>query len=269
MIATLILVIAVNPSTTTAPTHTAERAWLAGREAYENLLFEEAAGQIETAILLWQRHPPPVEQWRDFGLALLYAARISEAIGDKFARERWLDEFVRIDPPVTTADLSAFPPEFRDELARRRATLPAKSGALRVETEPPGATVYLNGRWKGETPLVMQGIAGGKHVITIQKPGYFPQTRAFEITPGFGVGAEATPDLLELRLTPTTPAPTPRIAVQGAPSPPTRGTPPQVERRKYWIWGTVGIIVAGTATAIAIAASEPETSRRGSAEIRW
>lgn len=272
MIALFILVIALDASTVTAPTSAAERAWLAGRDAYNNLLFEEAATQVATAITLWQHHPPPIERWRDFGLALLYAARISEAVGDTLARERWLDAFVRLDPPVTTTDLTAFPPEFRNELARRRAAQPAKSGALRIETDPPGANVFLNGRWKGESPIVLQGLAGGKHVIDIRKPGFFPQTRAVEITPGFGVGAEATPDLLEMRLTPITPKPTARMAVPISPARPSSTTlsaSQPASRAKYWIWGSVGVLVAGTATAIAIAASEPEAPRRGSADIHW
>jgi serine/threonine protein kinase len=52
--------------------------------------------------------------------------------------------------------------------------VPARA-SLRVDTEPPGATVELGGRVIGETPLVRDDLPpGGKTSLTITKPGFEP-----------------------------------------------------------------------------------------------
>jgi hypothetical protein len=64
--------------------------------------------------------------------------------------------------------------EARDT-ARPPAT-PATSGAyvgeLVVDSRPPGATVYVDGRESGRTPLTVRSIDAGEHAIRIEGDGY-------------------------------------------------------------------------------------------------
>jgi hypothetical protein len=43
---------------------------------------------------------------------------------------------------------------------------------MRVESDPPGARILIDGQPRGETPLSLSGIAFGKHKIELQKDGY-------------------------------------------------------------------------------------------------
>jgi Hypothetical protein len=45
---------------------------------------------------------------------------------------------------------------------------------LRVVSEPPGARVYLDGFYLGQTPLESPPVEGGKRVLRLELPGYEP-----------------------------------------------------------------------------------------------
>jgi len=50
------------------------------------------------------------------------------------------------------------------------------SGIVSIATDPPKATVFIDGRWVGHTPLVVE-LTAGTHRIVIQKEGYHPIER--------------------------------------------------------------------------------------------
>jgi len=50
------------------------------------------------------------------------------------------------------------------------------SGVVSIATDPPKATVFIDGRWIGHTPLVVE-LTAGTHRIVIQKEGYKPIER--------------------------------------------------------------------------------------------
>ncbi|MCX7751812.1 MAG: PEGA domain-containing protein [Blastocatellia bacterium] len=56
-------------------------------------------------------------------------------------------------------------------LTRERA-----SGLVNIATDPPKATVFIDGRWVGHTPLVVE-LTAGTHRIVLQKEGYKPIER--------------------------------------------------------------------------------------------
>ncbi len=58
------------------------------------------------------------------------------------------------------------------------------SGSLSVTTDPPGAKVSIDGREVGTSPVDIEKVAQGKHVITAAKPGF--ATREKEIVVGYG-----------------------------------------------------------------------------------
>ncbi len=57
-------------------------------------------------------------------------------------------------------------------------------GSAYVTTLPPGATVWLDGQYVGETPLFIDGLESGHHVILLTRSGWQPQSTAADITVG-------------------------------------------------------------------------------------
>ncbi len=52
---------------------------------------------------------------------------------------------------------------------------PEKSG-LEIVSHPRGAAVYLDGRYEGDAPLLLEGLAEGRYRLTVQEEGYYPHT---------------------------------------------------------------------------------------------
>jgi hypothetical protein len=64
-------------------------------------------------------------------------------------------------------------PEARDVFDRARArALSGARGTLVVETDPPGAEVYIDGRSYGPSPVSAEGLLVGQHYVTVKELGY-------------------------------------------------------------------------------------------------
>lgn len=75
------------------------------------------------------------------------------------------------------------------ETAEAPAPAPApvqrpQDGTLRVASSPAGATVTVNGRSVGTTPLVLRGIATGRHSVAVALQGYDTVDESVEVRGG-------------------------------------------------------------------------------------
>jgi hypothetical protein len=57
-------------------------------------------------------------------------------------------------------------------------------GSLLVESEPPGAAVYVDGRLAGDTPLALPTIATGEHRVRLIRLGYLERSQVVTVKPG-------------------------------------------------------------------------------------
>jgi len=51
-----------------------------------------------------------------------------------------------------------------------------------VRSTPAGATVQVNGRGRGRTPLSLDGLPLGGHTVVVTRPGYRPERRRVTLT---------------------------------------------------------------------------------------
>jgi hypothetical protein len=49
---------------------------------------------------------------------------------------------------------------------------PREAGSLSVTSNPAGADIYIDGRYRGPTPAVIPGLVPGSHSVRVQKAGY-------------------------------------------------------------------------------------------------
>lgn len=78
--------------------------------------------------------------------------------------------------------------------------------SLRVVSEPPGARVYLDGFYLGQTPLQSPPVEGGRRVLRLELPGYAPLEEEVLLD---------HPLALSYRLKPLPEAPPPQAAPKG------------------------------------------------------
>jgi hypothetical protein len=127
-------------------------------------------------------------------LATPLAARLVDERGFDAALARWAVASWGIALGLTTE---------REEPAQPPAPRPARRpapGAVRVASEPPGATVELDGRPLGPAPLLVPDMAPGAHEVRCTLPGHVDRVARFEVRPG----ATTT---VRVRLEPAQPAP--------------------------------------------------------------
>jgi serine/threonine protein kinase len=78
------------------------------------------------------------------------------------------------EPPAPVSETpspsgaASAPPPARPEPARPVAT----TGSVEVRSSPSGAGVTVDGKWRGRTPLTVQDLAFGSHVVRVVQPGY-------------------------------------------------------------------------------------------------
>lgn len=71
-----------------------------------------------------------------------------------------------------------------DAPAKGRASSSALAGSLSVDSRPPGAKVFIDGKLAGATPLVVPQIGAGEHAVRLEHDGYQPWSSPVRIVSG-------------------------------------------------------------------------------------
>jgi serine/threonine protein kinase/formylglycine-generating enzyme required for sulfatase activity/dienelactone hydrolase len=107
---------------------------------------------------------------------------------------------------------------------RAREVIMKSSQPLSIRSEPPGADVFLQRMEKpserlraGTTPLLIQQIARGHYLVTVEKPGFVAASRTVSTVPIIyrGTPIPDQPDPLDLHLLPTSKAVPGMVYVSG------------------------------------------------------
>jgi PKD repeat protein len=98
--------------------------------------------------------------------------------------------------------------------------------ALRIATDPVGASIYVDGKLRGASPVTLEQVGVGEHRVRVSKDGYLENSRVVVIEPGESESLKVslTPSgaqvaLMQVEPEPahTPPPPSPQPVVQRAP----------------------------------------------------
>ena len=64
-------------------------------------------------------------------------------------------------------------------------------GTIEVQSSPPGAEVYLDGKFKGYTPNTISNVAAGNHLMEVVKDGYLRWSSSVDLAPSGRAATEA------------------------------------------------------------------------------
>jgi hypothetical protein len=202
----------------------ADRALADGKQAYADMDLTRAKQLLRSALEAYQQwlpalpgRPGGITAMRDGWLALA-EVRFFEGNVDG-ARDALRYAFV-LDGSLRW-DRSRFPPQMKKTVVEARLlydTLGA--GKLIIESDPPGATVWLNGaRLPDRTPTEPIDAPPGPNYISYARRGYAPMTLAFEVAGG-GAEAHAMQTLQRWPHNPFGPIDRARAAIDDSPAPP-------------------------------------------------
>ena len=81
---------------------------------------------------------------------------------------------------------------FRTQVASSSST--ALRGKVQVKSKPPGARVYVDNELQGYTPMSVDTLAQGKHLVRVERPGHAAWSELIEVSPdGLELDAELIP----------------------------------------------------------------------------
>jgi len=106
-------------------------------------------------------------------------------------------------PPIEQQPVVSVRPKYNSKKLKARVLAPRSSapaivgGQLTVDSSPAGAQVTVDGQSHAVTPISLANLLPGHHTITISKPGFASETRAFDIASG-------SRSVISVQLAPTT-----------------------------------------------------------------
>lgn len=113
--------------------------------------------------------------------AWLWKASAHATAGENAPAKKEMEALLAIDPKVEFSSSFFSPDLIKFGEAERKQAENAK-GELTVRTEPPGARVWVDGQFRGTSPVLVAGLGAGNHVVAATQGGYaLTQT---ELTPG-------------------------------------------------------------------------------------
>lgn len=94
------------------------------------------------------------------------------------------------------------------------------SGKITVATQPPGATIYVDGQPSGKTPGTVEELGPGRYFVRVELDGFHPEEMVVELSNGQAFQAppiDLTSKTTPRRIAPTAAAPAPPVVPPSAP----------------------------------------------------
>lgn len=159
---------------------TAKGLFAAGKAAFDGKDYQEAADQLQSARDLYESCLAVVDgDAADvFGKVALALAEARLLAKDKSGAQ---EAFRQAAFFGATSALGSDAQAAYDAVKGAVVKLPKK--ALELTSAPPFAEVFLDGRPQGITPLTLDSVSVGVHILTFSKPGYERVTARVEVAP--------------------------------------------------------------------------------------
>ncbi|MCP3061857.1 PEGA domain-containing protein [Myxococcus sp. K38C18041901] len=151
-----------------------------GQAAYDELDTQKALERFDVAAKAFEAGDLS-RGFGDFVRARVMKAASQVANGENAAAQLEIRAVLAVDPRAQFSS-NFFPPDemsFVDK--ERKAALAGSTVALTVRTEPVPAQVYVDGQFRGVSPVSLSGLTAADHFVTVMAPGYeLEQRRARE-----------------------------------------------------------------------------------------
>jgi tetratricopeptide (TPR) repeat protein len=156
----------------------------AGRAAYLQLELDQAIQQLQGAVENFDAAAAALEDPNDLGQALLFLGA-SHAFNEQRREAQVVFARLHTQMPHIVPDPDTFPPEVVQMYERSRprdARNPG--GTISIDSNPQGAIAYVDFLARGRTPINVDSLIGGDHVVRVTRPGATPFVETLEARRG-------------------------------------------------------------------------------------
>jgi hypothetical protein len=155
-----------------------------GRQAYIDLDLDRAITLLQGAVADFDAAAMALEDPTLLGDALLFLGA-AQAFANRTRDARRTFGRLHAQMPERTPDPNSFNP---DVVALYEASAPrdreAPNASIVIESEPAGAIAYVDFVPRGRTPITVEGLIGGQHVIRVTRPGATPFVQPVDVGRG-------------------------------------------------------------------------------------
>lgn len=174
----------------------AETGFKESKDAFESRNYEDAERKLRATVKEFGKAASAMKTCGHLCDAVAMYAAVLQARGDvEEAKIAILD--LQALGPTFELDRKKYPQEF---ISLRASVATSRNAQLRgnvdLKTKPNGARIFLDGEFKGYTPMKLETLAIGKHIIRVERPGFKQWGTVVEVSP------EELPITQELTATP-------------------------------------------------------------------
>jgi hypothetical protein len=130
---------------------------------------------VIAAAATWALWPAPAPKRQ--ATVIEQPKRVEPAPAVKLAEPAPADTAVAPAPRPRTGKAKAEP-------AAEPAPSAPTAGTLQVESDVPGASVFIDREFKGAAPVTIEGVAPGSHQLNVSAEGYQGHAETIEVSPG-------------------------------------------------------------------------------------
>lgn len=161
----------------------AETGFSESKSAYEAREYEDAERKLRATIKEYEKAAAAMKDCGNLCEAMaLYGATLHRR-GEVDEARLAVQDLIAL-APTYELPLKKFDKEFisfRAQIAT--SSTAALRGNVAVKTTPPGARIYLDGEFMGYSPMTLQTLTIGKHMVRIERPGFKQWGQIVEVSP--------------------------------------------------------------------------------------
>lgn len=136
----------------------------AGKQAYDELKFDEAVPQLKAGITGMLGDPASAD-FEVISDALIKLAAGAFRMGEEKEAKATLYELARLAPSFEMP--AGFPPVFQKEFEKAKKRVDKQPRGQVVIEAPPGSTAYIDGRDLGLVPVTEENVSAGIHYVRV------------------------------------------------------------------------------------------------------
>lgn len=155
-----------------------------GRQAYIDLDLGRAITLLTAAVADFDAAAIALEDPTDLSEALLLLGA-AQSFENRSRDARRTFERLHVQMPDRRPDPQQFNPDVvqrYEQAAPRDRDAPVSS--ITIESDPPGAIAYVDFIARGRTPITVEGLMGGQHIVRVTRPGATPFLQPVDVPRG-------------------------------------------------------------------------------------
>lgn len=151
-----------------------------GRRAYDALSLDDAIARLGQAVTLYQQTGPLLGDLSELETALAYLGAALTLRGSADEGLSTFQELLTLEPGYAPDGLPPTVMRVFDQAVEK--TNKQAKGTVEIYSTPPYASVYVDGTFRGVTPLTLRDMGAGTHYVRIEQSGYVVHGAPVEVT---------------------------------------------------------------------------------------